>query len=54
MMCPICKADGRILHVDEAPEGVTVLYMCANPRCTSYKQEFASEVLQKDTTADQP
>ena len=54
MMCPKCNAQGRILNVDErAPKGVTVTYVCPNPRCASYKQEFANEVLRTTTKREE-
>lgn len=44
MKCPLCKAEARVLHVDESGAKETkITYVCPNPQCTNYKRECGEE-----------
>jgi hypothetical protein len=43
--CPKCRCAGRVRRIDEAEN--KAVYICANPRCGNYREEFAEEALPK-------
>ena len=45
MNCPKCRCEGRVAWLDETGPKPTAHYMCANPQCPNYREEFGEEVL---------
>ena len=46
--CDKCRCTGRVSRVKEEEGEQVAVYVCANPRCGNYRQEFGQEVLPKE------
>ena len=46
MNCPKCRCEGRVAWLDETGPKPTAHYMCANPQCPNYREEFGEEALE--------
>ena len=45
MMCPKCRCEGRVAWLDETGGTRVAHYLCANPHCPNYREEFGEEAL---------
>lgn len=52
--CDKCRCGGRVERIAQTPEGKEAVYICPNPRCANYKQEFAKELLPPEKPAQPP
>lgn len=43
--CDKCRCTGRVKQVKEEDGKQVAVYICPNPRCRNYREEFAEEVL---------